>query len=192
MRLRIRVNIFPKEGHSFTETDGTVLKANDWNSVIRAVRNYRRRNGLPAGSPADEVHEQTCAKNPSICYNHQDEITVKELKRASLKGRVLRWFSELIRNREKNPISFVSDEEARAREDVCQKCPLNTPLPSESCGPCKKAIREQRKNLIGGRPEYRRLNTCSVLGEDLQASVHIDLPVVDSHDLPQHCWRKQR
>lgn len=192
MKQKIRVNIFPKEGHSFTEKDGTILNANDWNSVIRAVRNYRRRNGLPAGMPADEVHEQTCARNPSICYNAKDETTVKELKRASLQGRVLRWFSELIRHREKNPINFVSDEEARAREDVCQKCQFNTTLPSEGCGPCKKAIREQRRNIIGGRPEYKRLNTCSVLGEDLQASVHIDLPVVDSSELPQHCWRKQR
>lgn len=192
MKQRIRVNIFPKEGHSFTEKDGTVLNANDWNSVIRAVRNYRRRNGLPAGMPADEVHEQTCAKNPSICYNAKDETTVKELKKASLKGRVLRWFSELLRNRDKNPINFVPDEEARAREDVCQKCPNNIALPDSGCGPCKKAIREQRRSILGGRPEYRRLNTCSVLGEDLQSSVHLDLLVVDNHELPQHCWRKRR
>lgn len=191
MKQRIRVNIFSKTGYSFTEKDGTVLNGNDWNSVIRAVRAYRKRNRLPDGAPADEVHEQVCAANPSACYQ-QDETTVKELKRASLKGRVLRWFSELIRNREKNPINFVPDEEARAREDVCQKCPNNTALPDTGCGPCKKAIREQRRSVIGGRPEYKRLHSCSVLGEDLQASVHLDLQVVDSPELPGHCWRKQR
>lgn len=191
MKQRIKVNIFSKTGYSFRERDGTVLQANDWNSVIRAVRNYRKRNSLPEGNPTDEVHDQVCAANPSACYQ-QDEVTVRELKKASLKGRVLKWFSELIRSRVKQPIVYVPDEEARAREDVCQKCQFNVALQSEGCGPCKKAIKEQRKNILGGRTEYRRLHNCSVLGEDLQTSVHVELEVVDNHELPGHCWRKRR
>ena len=191
-RQRIKVNIYPKDGYSFKESDGTVLTdPRGWERLILKVASYRRNNNLPLGNPTDEVHAQACAANPELCW-HDDEITKQEIKRVSLKGRVLRWLSDMIRHKEKQPLSFVSDDESRAREDVCRQCPHNAALPTEGCGSCKKAVNEQRAALIGGRSRYNRLKACSVLGEDLQSSVHLDLLVVDNHELPQHCWRKRR
>lgn len=192
MMRRIKVNIFPKNGYTFLELDGTVLTdPRGWQGLIRAVTSYRRRNKLPIGNPADEVHAQVCAANPGMCWE-DNETTKQQLKTVSLKGRVLRWMSDVLRHKEKNGVAFVPSSESAAREDVCQKCPFNQALAAEGCGSCKKAVREQRKGIIGGLPRFNRLHACAVLGEDLQASVHLDLPVVDNHELPQHCWRKQR
>lgn len=192
MRQRIRVNIYPKDGYKFTERDGTVLiDPRGWDGLIRTVSSYRRRNKLPMGDPAEEVRLQVCAANPTLCWQ-DDEITKQEIKRVSLKGRVLRWLSEMVRFKARQPLTFVSNDESRAREDVCQKCPNNMALQTEGCGSCRKAVEEQRKELIGSRPRYKRLNACSVLGEDLQSSVHIDSTVVDNPELPAHCWRKRR
>lgn len=181
-----------KDGYKFTERDGTVLEhPRGWERLILKVASYRRNNNLPIGNPTDEVHAQACAANPTLCWN-DDETTRQEIKKVSLKGRVLRWLSELIRYKERQPLTFVSDDEARAREDVCQKCPNNTALPHEGCGSCKKAINEQRAVLIGGRPRYKRLNACAVLGSDLQSAVHLDTVPIENHELPQHCWAKRR
>ena len=192
MRQRIRVNIYPKDGYKFTERDGTVLSdSRGWEGLIRVVSSYRRRNKLPIGNPVEEVHAQACAANPTLCWS-DDDVTRQEIKKVSLKGRVLRWLSEMIRFKARQPLGFVSNDEARAREDVCQKCPNNMALQTEGCGSCRKAVEEQRKELIGGRPRYKRLNACSVLGSDLQSAVHLDTVPVENAELPQHCWSKRR
>lgn len=192
MKQRIRVNIFPKGGYRFVENDGTVLTdTRGWRQLSQTVSSYRRRNGYPVGNPMDEIHKQVCEANPATCF-HDDEVTKQEIKQVSLKGRVLKWLSELIRFKERNPVNFVPDSEALAREDVCQKCPNNTAIKTEGCGSCKKALKELRTQVIGNKRVLTRIHGCGILGIDLPTAVYLDTEVVDNPGLPQHCWLKRR
>lgn len=192
MKQRIRVNLFPKEGYVFKEKDGTVLSDTyGWKRLARVVIAYRKRNGLEVGNPLEEIQYQVCERNPAMCF-HDDEVTKQEIKQVSLKGRVLKWLSELIRFKERNPVNFVPDSEALAREDVCQKCPHNHGIQTEGCGSCKKALKELRTQVIGNKRVLTRVKACGVLGIDLPTAIYLDTDPVDNSELPQHCWMKRR
>lgn len=186
---RINVNLYPKTGFKFKESDGTTIVGNSWNGVIARVADYRKRAGLPPGDPHAEVHEQACRNNPAYC--HQDSPERREkIKIATLKSRILAWFSTIRANRDREPIQFVSDQEARRRAEICARCPHNKALP-DGCSSCRKALEEIRRDVIGDRFKDGRLNGCNVLGEDLQAAIHIDAQTVENGELPGDCPRRR-
>ena len=184
---RVNVNIYPKDGYFFVENDGTVIKAmNNWRGVVARVVAYRRRNKLPPGDPTNEVHAQACARNPDGCHDNADPTTMKAIKVATLKGRVLRWLASL---RGKS-LLWGDEHNMRARAAVCAGCPAHASI-GGGCGACKKAIREVRKDLLGGRPIDERLSGCTVLDEDVAVSCWLDQPTSDNPELPGCCWRRR-
>lgn len=187
--MRIKVNMFPKDGHKFKEADGTVIVGNTWSGVIARVRLYRKRNNLPPGDPENEVHAQACQRNPSLCIHDDGGTTRQATREVSLKGRVLKWFSE-IRAR---GFSLVSPELAKDRAVVCKRCHLNVGLP-EGCANCRAALNELRRSVLGeGRRGEDRLthHGCAVLGFEPATAVHLDEPTVENSELPDFCWRKR-
>lgn len=187
---RINVNLFPKDGYFFRDSDGALIKGESWPNVMRRVENYRKRAGRPVGDVEGEVSTQACNRNPSHCHD-LNEVTVQQTKIVSLKGRVLKYLS-FLRGLLPNRIPWVSAQDAVNRSNICATCPHNTPLP-EGCSSCRKAVKAMHDEILGGgRVQDRRLNACAVLGESLVASVHVDHDVVDSAELPAHCWRKRR
>jgi hypothetical protein len=167
---RINVNLYPKDGYFFIEQDQSMHRGQSWTEVVSRVRSYRKRNQLPPGNP-----EQVKA----------------ELRKTSLKGRVLKWFNTIRKARAEREQQYVSETEAKARALVCANCPHNQPYPS-GCGSCKAAVRASREEILGKRVADGRLNGCNVLGEDSATSVHLDQVRVNDAELPSFCWRKQK
>lgn len=187
--MRINVNLIPKDGYWFKESDGAIIRADKkWSTVIERVIAYRRRNKLPPGNPRAEVHAQACERNPNDCHPEQDHIAKAALKVASLKGRALAWMAGLRARREE--VLWGDAQNAAARAQVCVGCPAHAAI-AGGCGACKKALTEVRRDLMGDRPADLRLSGCSVLGEDCQVSVWIDQPTSDNPELPNCCWRKR-
>jgi hypothetical protein len=184
----INNNVYPKGGYVFTDSDGTRHPADSWPGVIARVRRYRERAGHPVGDVAAEVITQACQSNPGLC-RQEDPTYAAMLNKATLKTRVLKWLSSLRDLRASQPPVFVSDDERKQRAATCATCPANQPLPS-GCSSCLKALTELRKSVIGTRLIDGRLNACSVLGEDLPTSVHLEQTRVTNGELPAHCWRK--
>lgn len=185
--IRINVNLYPKDGYLFKEKDGALIRsAKGWNDIIVRVKDYRRRNNLPAGDAETEVHAQACANNPTFCA--ETNYTPVPTSGRSLKGFVLRWLAELRKNKDK--IKYVSADEAKERAAICATCPFNRAIP-EGCSPCKQAIRESRKELLSKRVVNHSLNACDKLGTDLPTAVHLDEQRIEGDDLPAHCWRKR-
>lgn len=182
---RVNVNIFPKDGFQFVETDGTVIRATSgWKGVILRLVAYRKRNRLPMGDPAKEVHEQACARSPDTCHDDADPTTVRHLKIASLKGRALAWVAAL----KARPHTFVDEGLMRARANVCAGCPAHAPT-AGGCGSCKKALKGVRQEVLGGRPIDDRMAGCLVLGEDTGVNTWLADPTVANSELPKCCWR---
>jgi hypothetical protein len=186
---RVNVNLFPRDGYIFVESDGSKHRGDDWSKLMAKVSEYRKRAKLPQGDVEAEVMAQACARNPSHCHE-ENGANAKQLAVTSLKGRALRYLSFL--RSLGNKIPWVSAQEAAERANICASCPYNTPLP-EGCSSCRAAVKAMHNEILGrGRKQDARLNGCAILGESLQASVHVDHDVVDNSSLPGHCFRKKR
>lgn len=185
----INPNIFPKGGFQFLESDGTRIIGKSWNGVVSRVVNYRKRAGLPPGNPEDEVVAQACQQNPVLC-RQDNGVREAQVKRSSLKVRVLLWLSVLRGKRDKEPLEFVPEGDSRNRTLVCVGCPKNIEI-GDGCSSCKAALAESRKDLLGGRRSDKRLNSCLVLGEDTHVSIWLESQSVIDGDLPGHCWRRR-
>lgn len=188
MKQTINTNVFPKSGYVFTDSDGTKHTGGSWPGVIARVREYRQRAGLPLGDVTAEVIAQACMLNPGLCHTEGREYT-EQLRKTTLKSRILQWMAVMRERATKDPIQIVPDAEKQARAVVCSTCPWNTQLPT-GCSSCTKALIELRKGVIGLRPQDGRLNACDKLGEDLPTSVYLDLVRVSNNELPANCWRK--
>jgi hypothetical protein len=188
---RINVNLFPKGGFIFKESDGTTISGNTWEGVKARVRSYRKRNNLPPGDPDNEVRAQACQRDPVICHEDDGQHRAA-IKIANLKSRVLQWFSSLKSRNSHEPLRIGDSENAKRRGDICAVCPHNKELP-DGCSSCRAAISELRINLVGGQKFDSRLiqHGCNILGADLAAQVYIDDETVDNPELPDNCWRKR-
>lgn len=186
---KINPNIYPKDGYSFTDGDGTKHVADTWAGVIKRVIRYRRRQGRPEGNVMEEVISQACQRNPGLC-SEETEAYRAQIKRVSLKSSILIWLNRIRKRMEKEPLTFVSAELRAARVDVCSRCPKNTGLP-EGCGSCRAALKALMESIIGSRPGDSRVNACGVLGEYIPVSAWIESPTIPQPNLPGECWRKR-
>ncbi len=187
---RVNPNLFPKDGHFFKESDGTTIRADSLAGVVVRVVAYRRRAGYPPGNPAVEVVEQVCSRNPGICSDDSGHSQELEVRKTSLKSRVLSWMALARTHKAQGRIEYVDATTAVARAQVCAACPFNTSL-QEGCSSCRQAQAEMRKEVLGRRVLDSRLNGCLILGEDLQTAAHLERPTADNGELPGHCWRKR-
>lgn len=180
----VNPNMYPKDGYFFKENDGARIFGDTWAGVIKRVVLYRRRAGYPPGDPAAEVTAQACARNPVLCQENDNTFLTK---RAPLKSRILTWLNGERANKNR---SFVPEPVAKARAQVCATCPKNNPIP-EGCSSCRAAVKQLRESIIERRFQDGRLNACTILGEDLPTSVHLESQTVDNGELPGHCWRRR-
>lgn len=190
--MRIRVNMFPAGGYRFKESDGTLIVGDSWRGVTARVIAYRKRAGLPKGDPAKDVNDQHCQTNPGGCFRADDGTNAAAIKVASLKSRVLQWFSRLRESAKYEPLLIGDQTNATNRANICAGCPQAQSLP-EGCSSCKAAVRELRNEVIGGRPTDGRLvhRGCNAIGADLATQVWLDQITVNDNALPAHCWRKR-
>ena len=187
--MNVNQNIFPKSGYRFKEADGTVIVGNNWAGVIARVRLYRKRAGLPPGDPKSEVLDYACKTNPSLCIQDDGGITARATTEVSLKGRVMKWFSDI----QQRNLGFVDDATAKARAEVCKQCPNSVALP-EGCANCRRVLAELRRKVLGrGRTGSAAIthHGCTVLGSEPATEVWIDEPTMDNPELPAHCWKKR-
>lgn len=181
-------NLYPKEGYYFRESDGSIHRAKNWRGVIAKVSTYRKLRGLPVGEIASEVMEQACKRSPNLCYASGNAPAVRPA--VPLKAKVLQWLYGVLAHKDKGlPINLVNREEAAERAGVCARCPLNTPLGTNTCSACREAVANYRKQILDGKRSFdSRLGGCSALATDLGLAVHLDQDRVDNQALPTHCW----
>jgi len=181
----INPNVHPKSGYKFQEADQSWHVADTWGGVVARVTAYRRRRGVEIGNVHQEVIEQACRREPVLC-TEANAATQTKLREASLKTRTLNYLNSL-RGKQH---SFVDDKLARDRAAVCAGCPLNIPL-NEGCSSCRESLKALRQDIIGDRHRDGRLNSCAILGEDIQTALSLDSQTVVNGELPAHCWRRR-
>jgi len=188
--LRLRLNVAPKDGYFFKDGDGSRHSGSSWSGLIKKVIRYRALNRLPPGDPTAEVPAQACARSPEICYN-DDPVTRVQTIRASLKGRVLAWFSALRQLKKAGPLLFTDGGVMTARLNICAGCPHNIQLPG-GCSSCVKVVKTFRTEILGDRGQDSRGHGCGILGNDIQTAAWLDEPPLDNPALPEFCWRRRK
>jgi hypothetical protein len=190
---KINPNLYPSTGFKFKDpSTGVTFVGSNWGGVAARVASYRKRNGIAPGNPTEEVMAQACANNPGHCVE-SNGVTEAQLKIVSLKGRIFQWFNELKKRRvREGQLPLVDNETYLRRAGTCLNCPFKQGL-DEGCGSCRSAIKQLRREVIDGRPEYAGLlmTGCQILGTDLPTAVHLDEITVDNKQLPDNCWRKR-
>ena len=182
----VNPNLYPSGGYVFIDADGVSIRGDSWPGVIKWLKNYRARSGQSSGDPEKEVMAQACKNNPALCTEESEAYRV-QLKESNLKSRVLGWLQRILALPEKR---FVFEHDARNRTGVCASCPFNKALP-KGCSSCRAAVEESRKNIIGGRSQDSRAESCTILGEDINSAAWIEQVADANPDLPPHCWRKR-
>lgn len=194
MRLKINAGLYPHKGRFFIDIDGARHSGQSWAEIAKKVTDYRKRAGLPAGKPADEITAQVCARDPSVC--NKAETGPVQTRRVgvggTMKGRVLEWVNGMRRHKHETgqPLGKVSSAEAAKRAEICAGCPRDKDI-SKTCSTCAETLSAMRKELTGDSRVFDdRLGGCEALGIDLRLAVHLDEVRVHNPELPAHCWRK--
>lgn len=184
--MKPKKHLLPPGGFWFREKDGTEIRANSWDGVVRLVANYRRRNRLEPGAPEHEVLAQAAARSPEYFANGD-----MSRPKPNLKARVFEWLSHFRRLRDRaEHIRLVDDGLVNARAAVCINCPHHTNV-AGGCGSCKRALAGLRSVILKGRTPDVRLGACAVIANDLQVGTMLDEPTLDAPNLPGHCWRRR-
>ena len=186
---RINPNLFPRDGYYYKERDGAPIRSTrGWKDLAARVVDYRRRNGIPAGDPMNDINEQVCQRQPNYCTDANPLVPQTPPNRPmSFKGTVLQWLTQ---QRSRQDVQLVSSELAAQRANICAGCPFNQALQG-GCSACKNFITEVRALILKGRNVDQRLNACSLLSADTGILTHLDDPTIENGELPRHCWKKR-
>lgn len=183
-------NIYPPDGYSYVESDGSKHREDSWKKLETRIREYRERNGLPVGDVWADLMNQICAKFPGFCR----ETTPFQLLPNTLmqfNQRVLEWYAHCVRLKRINGWRRVDEAEAARRADICRRCPKQQSL-NTACQACISSIDMARKALMdGAESKHQNLMPCGATGEDTLVSVYGDLPRISDVTLPPECWRKK-
>lgn len=186
----INPNIYPPDGYTFRESDGSIRRSDSWKHLEAEVRDYRLRNGLPEGNVWEDIMDQTCAKFPGFCRNAEPFVQIPTNQSMSFNQRVLEWFAACLRSKRLNAWRLVDDPEAARRAAICQRCPRQRAL-STACAACIATVDASRTVLMDGRASrHQNLQCCDALGEDCSVSVYATQKPTDKPTCPAECWRK--
>lgn len=176
MRLRIeKKGRIPYGGSWRYIQPGTqkLITAVTWDNLLANIREHRRANGIPMGLEfEDEVEQAVCREHPDECVGYDETYPRKRsltLSDVIAGSRVMMSFYS-------HGKRLVSRIEAERRAQICINCPYNMTFAKPCSGIC-----QELKNVVMaivdsvGTQYDRQLNSCTVCGCFLQASIWLEL-----------------
>ena len=171
---------------------GVVLRAGNFRDLCRNIRVHRESNGLPAGTPAEDVHAYFCEKYPEICKIQQEVIEKTGLGVRDVQA-FLATVTEIVTKRGAD--AFVDQAEMDRRAAICVSCPHNKTLGCVGCAGIAGLVFK----AIGGKvSKYDgALRQCGVCGCSLQAKTALKIDLIRqtqaaAYVFPEHCWLAEK
>lgn len=162
---------------------GVVFKGMAYPFVRDAVIKHRANMGIPFNE--EDFQDELCRQNTSIPCSGRPPTKGRRLTLADIK----RFFLSLI----SWDGTFVSQEEAERRVDICIACPNNVHV--SGCKGCGGVLRLAKEKLAGrSTPKDNALESCRICGCFNSVSVWIPLKSqnTDGLEFPDHCWKKHQ
>lgn len=168
-----------------------VIRANSFEELLEAVRDYRLANGIDVGNVYADVEAQICQRYPDQCkgYTPYADPNAKGVKEIRVIDRIARWAAKIggLAHRR------VRSDEAERRAAICTSCIENVNWLSGCSGCVKNA--ERLCALIRGSSESSKasnLKACKILGHCNRTAIWLDLTLINKSDtVPAHCWAKK-
>ena len=195
MRTFRHKNIVPPGGFFFFHVENTDAYFEDkqFDRLLQRLRAHFKANDLAVPKNLEEeVVNYICLNVPeSFCVGPKD---YRQAKFYSLSQ--LRDYTKIVAGiglsavRGVREESFVSQEEADSRAEICETCPLNN---RRLCSTCNGLLGFSQL-LIGRSRKTSRdlvLGTCEKCGCLLRVKVHLEkalLRKTTQHNYPEHCW----
>lgn len=189
----------PPGGFHFVEKhDGVEVRIESHSvvAVAEALLRYRLNNGLPPGSPKDEVNQYICGNWPHFC-REQDGHSLKEGKPQSFETHLSRrlsvWMTRLWNS---GPNNEVKQSEADRRAAICVACPQNVDFRPGGCGSCVEGVDNLSFVWLRSRKTSldEKLHGCKACAQNNRCAVQASrLPALSAEEharLDLACWRK--
>jgi hypothetical protein len=186
--------MIPPGGWHYYQSD---VRLESWSldNLYKVVENYRAENSLPVGDVEGDVNAQICGRSPHFCHG-VDSVSINFTSTRAvdatteLLNDIQTWAKNLLQSN--TPYSFVTEEEAERRAQICLKCPNNANwrggcsscinTTDRVCASVRQAKETKTSPILGG---------CHVLRHDNRTAVFLDKEVIAlAEDLPEGCWAK--
>lgn len=185
----------PPGGYVFDDpVTGQTFSGDSWTAVIARVVEVRAANQFAPGNPVREVYDQFCARHPGRCHAAPRVVSSGSARTVEqFTARIAAWVAGMfsaVSSRKTLPLTRRSEVDARVR--ACKGCPHQRDWRGSCVGCSATLVSVWRKlvKLVGGQ-EHGLLG-CSLLNEDTNVAVYLDLPRRDEPTAPEYCWRVNR
>lgn len=190
-------------GHFRIIVNGQTLSHFDYDSIVNLYRAHMRERNLPLWPGwEEEFQDEMCRQNPQwkgVC------VDANPPKEAKVSNADVRAFIEsvgrMIENLGTGNESFVSNEEAVRRAEICVGCPKNS-VTVNWCPNCPgsvvRAVKKFRDFFKGKSPDLTtplddKLLACEVCKCANATQIHLSTEILThvkhQGDYPSHCWK---
>jgi hypothetical protein len=176
---------------------GMVGHGNNFEALLRSIKEWRRANSVPIGLGFDdEVEQAVCEKYAVECQAppHGKPRVIRLSLSNVLQGTKVLLAFKLAGS------PYVDQSEAERRASICAICPMNVDY-AKPCGGNCGGLKEIVTTIVGGRKTSLndRLKACSICGCVNAAHLLIPLDILAKGVTPeqqvqfsqvQNCWKQ--
>lgn len=168
------------------------IRGDTFEHLIENVTKFRTDNLIPLGNVLQDVEDFICATYPRSCGSVRGAKVSIEVSRSqptapTITDRMVAWLAGVLNNHSQEKL--VLNTEARARAEVCRKCPLNVKW-NISCGSCVEQVGRLSTAVRLGNdvPWGKKLFACKAAGHENRSAVWLRNPGPRPSNVPAHCW----
>ncbi len=189
--MRISTQTIPPGGWSHEEPEGRIIRASTYDELVKNLTADRIANQNVLGNPEKEIQAQQCDRNPQLCFQGGEEVSIVPQPR-SFRERVGLWAK--LRYNRAGDIKLVEQDEADRRASICQGCEFNSAW-QDGCSPCNSHIERVLLLIRQNRKPTLAVGGCRVSGQDNTAAVMLPPELLEHRhkymdELSLQCWMR--
>ncbi len=188
LSLRDPSSIPGRQWEALVPETGARLVAASRASLIPLVRKHREANDLSSLGEADNIDQYICAALTPTQRARRCAIVPEPGEVVKATPTSLETIARFVRQVLKNGWSYVPQEQADSRAEICSMCPSN--VPSFGCGACEAATVAIQgvTDMVAQKstPFDPMLKSCAVCGCALRLKVWLETE--QDNSFPAHCW----
>lgn len=179
-QFKDRLAMSPPGGWHYIE-GGTTFRGDNPEEVEEKIREYRLRNGIPAGNPKNDILNFCAMRWPNL-LSQSDQAPVVVEKNPIIQ-QAWNWVVSLSHYTNPGDVPF---DQADAQIAICKACPLNLPYPKD-----EDMLRDdlERRSFLLRKGRPCDLGFCMHHRWDNRVAVYRNRNALNARENgPNYCW----